>query len=213
MGGGSTPADRHLPPASRPDQGEGQTQTERTTAMTSTTAPALPSTAAPAPAWAVRTAKLAALTAVPSGLWRVALGFGVPVGFSGVLERQMRAHMPGWGTVYVLVLSALAETLAFLSMGLVRPWGRVAPRWIPLLGGRRIRPLAAVLPAAAGAVLLTWVTWLAAFGGGWTSPDSMGDPDAPHGVAGLIMTACYAPLLLWGPLLAVVTVDYYRRTR
>ncbi|WP_091105583.1 hypothetical protein [Micromonospora citrea] len=28
-----------------------------------------------------------------------------------------------------------------------------------------------------------------------------------------VMTLCYAPLLLWGPLLAVVTFAYYRRRR
>ncbi|MFJ9519277.1 hypothetical protein ACIRPK_13525 [Kitasatospora sp. NPDC101801] len=181
--------------------------------MTTVTAyaPAAPAVLPPA-RWAVRTAKLAALTTVPSGLWRVALGVGLPVGFSGAMERQMTAHMPGWGTVYVIALSALAEALAFLSLGLVRPWGQRAPRWLPLIGGRRIRPLTAVLPAAVGALAVTLVTCAAGFGG-WYGPNAMGSPEAPQGPAGLVMTLCYAPLLLWGPLLAVVTADYYRRSR
>ncbi|MCX5208466.1 hypothetical protein OG689_04005 [Kitasatospora sp. NBC_00240] len=166
----------------------------------------------PAAPWAVRVAKVAALTAVPSGLWRIALGVGVPVGFSGATEQQMTAHMPGWGTLYVLALSALAETLAFLSLGLVRPWGRVTPRWLPLIGGRRVHPRAAVIPAGLGALAVTAITFAAGFGG-WYGPDAMGSPEAPHGLAGLTMTLCYAPLLLWGPLLAVVTVDYHRRSR
>ncbi|GAA1145514.1 hypothetical protein F4556_002936 [Kitasatospora gansuensis] len=172
---------------------------------------ALPPAVLPAP-WAVRAAKLAALTTVPSGLWRLALGVGIPVGFSGATERQMTAHMPGWGTVYVIALSALAEALAFLSLGLVRPWGRVAPRWLPLIGGRPIHPLVAVVPAGLGALAVTALTFTAGLGG-WYSPEAMGDPEAPHGLAGLVMTLCYAPLLLWGPLLAAVTVDYYRRSR
>jgi hypothetical protein len=28
-----------------------------------------------------------------------------------------------------------------------------------------------------------------------------------------LLSACYAPLLAWGPLLAIVTVAYYRRHR
>ncbi|MER5865856.1 hypothetical protein [Kitasatospora sp. NPDC002040] len=173
-------------------------------------APAVP--AVPAAPWAVRVAQLAALTAVPSGLWRVALGVGVPVGFSGTMEAQLTAHMPGWGTAYVLALSGLAELLAFLSLGLVRPWGRVTPRRLPLIGGRRVRPLAAVIPAGLGALAVTVITFAAGFGG-WYGPDAMGSPEAPQGAAGLVMTLCYVPLLAWGPLLAVVTVDYYRRAR
>ncbi|GAA3037370.1 hypothetical protein GCM10020000_14080 [Streptomyces olivoverticillatus] len=38
--------------------------------------------AAPAPRWAVRAAHAAALTTVPSGLWRIALALGLPVGYS-----------------------------------------------------------------------------------------------------------------------------------
>lgn len=98
-----------------------------TAVIPTTSAAATPLPYRPAAPWAVRVAKVAALTAVPSGLWRIALGVGVPVGFSGAMERQMTAHMPGWGTLYVLTLSALAESLAFLTLGLVRPWGRVTP--------------------------------------------------------------------------------------
>ncbi|MFI0710782.1 hypothetical protein ACH4SK_09030 [Streptomyces inhibens] len=41
----------------------------------------------------------------------------------------------------------------------------------------------------------------------------MADPSAPKGGSAVLMTACYLPLLAWGPLLAVVTVAYYRRRR
>ncbi|MFK0245057.1 hypothetical protein ACIQUM_10185 [Amycolatopsis azurea] len=33
----------------------------------------------------------------------------------------------------------------------------------------------------------------------------------PSPVYGVVMAACYAPLVLWGPLLAAVTVHYARR--
>jgi hypothetical protein len=82
---------------------------------------------------------------------------------------------------------------------------------VPLLGGRRIPVPAAVVPAVLGAAVLT----LAAIMGVWTwnGPENMGHPDAPDGIAYWVMTVCYAPLLLWGPLLAVVTIAYYRRRR
>lgn len=47
----------------------------------------------------------------------------------------------------------------------------------------------------------------------WFGPENNGDPDAPHGLAGLVMAACYAPLLAWGPMLGIVTVAYYVRRR
>ncbi|MGW4891414.1 hypothetical protein ACWEQL_03985 [Kitasatospora sp. NPDC004240] len=166
-------------------------------------------TVAPAPRWAVLAAKTTVWTTVPSGFWRVALGLGIPVGFSGETGELWERHCPGWGTAYVIVLSGLAELVAFLTVGLVRPWGEVVPRWIPLLGGRRVRPLAAIVPAAVGSAILTVIGTGALFGG-WS--ENMSSPDSPHGLAGLVMTLCYLPMLAWGPLVAIVTFDYARRT-
>jgi hypothetical protein len=66
--------------------------------------------------------------------------------------------------------------------------------------------MAAVVPAALGAVALTvmWanVPWW------WTYPhDDMTD------TGDLVVGILYQPLVLWGPLLAAVTVSYYRRHR
>lgn len=167
--------------------------------------PAVP----PPPRWARLAAKAAVLTTVPSGLWRIAFGFGVPVGFTGATYSAFAEHQPGWGTVYCVVLSALAESLAFLTVGLVRPWGLVAPRWIPLIGGRRIRPLAAIVPALLGSAILTCLG-MAALLGGWAH--NLAEPDSPQGAAAVVMTLAYLPLVAWGPLLGAVTLDYARRT-
>lgn len=163
----------------------------------------------PAPRWARIAAKAAVLSTLPSGLWRIVFGFGVPLGFSGATAAAFATHQPGWGTVYCVALSALTEALAFLTVGLVRPWGQVVPRWIPLIGGRRVRPLFAVVPALLGSLVLTRLGLLALFGG-WAG--NLADADSPHGFGALVMTLAYLPLVAWGPLLGAVTIDYARRT-
>lgn len=166
-------------------------------------------TAADVPRWANIAAHLVPLTTVPSGLWRLALGLGVPVGFSGDLAELYGA--PGWITPYVIVLSLLAEAAALSTLGLVRPWGERLPTWVPGIGGRRIPVLAAVVPAATGALAITFINWTSATM--WFGPENNGDPDAPHGFAGFVMAAAYAPMLAWGPLLGAVTAAYYVRRR
>lgn len=161
------------------------------------------------PRWAHLAAHIVPLTTLPSGLWRLALGVGIPVGFSGELADVYGA--PGWITPYVILLSVAAEGLALLTIGLVRPWGERVPVWMPGIGGKRIPTMAAVIPAAIGAVVITFINWSSALM--WFGPENNGDPEAPHGFAGFIMAVCYAPLLAWGPLLAAVTVAYYRRRR
>ncbi|WP_433339116.1 hypothetical protein [Spirillospora sp. CA-294931] len=132
------------------------------------------------PRWVVWAARAVPLAVLPSG-----------VGFA--------AH--DWW----LALFVVAEGLALLTLGLVRPWGEVLPRWVPLVGGRSVPTMVAVGVSALGAVAVTFLTFSGALV--WNRVD------APHGVAGVLMAACYAPLLAWGPLLAVVTVAYYLRRR
>lgn len=159
------------------------------------------------PRWARRAATLAVLTTVPCGLWRMAMAVGVPVGASEQI-RQERYGFPGWGTVYVFGLSFLLLGLGLLTLGLVQRWGEVVPGWIPLIGHRRVPPLAAVVPAGAGAAALT-LLWISVF----SNVEEIFVLYGLDGAERVVMTACYAPLLLWGPLLAAVTVSYHRRHR
>ncbi|MFJ2771649.1 hypothetical protein [Streptomyces sp. NPDC087300] len=155
------------------------------------------------PRWARWAAHGAALSVLPSGLWRIAIAFGWDSGFGGFLDP---AHFPGIGSLYLIGLSLFAEALGLLTLGLVHRWGEVLPGRVPLLGGRRIPTAAAVVPAALGAVAVTLVTFLGA--STWTDSENMGSPDAPDGALWWVMTLCYAPLLAWGPLLGAVTVAY-----
>ena len=159
-----------------------------------------------APRWAVAAAHLVPLTTLPSALWRlpVALGFSM-----GTLEPSGAAvHVTGWESVYVLLLSVITEAAALLTLGLVRPWGERAPAWIPVIGGRRIPPMAVIVPAALGAVLLALI-W------GYAFRDFPGMGELEFSATGwkVLLVAAYAPLLAWAPLLAAVTYAYYRRRR
>lgn len=159
-------------------------------------------THAPPPVWARRAAHLVVLTALPSGLWRIALAMGFPAGHTeqGYIDRVGSTS----GALYVVALSVLAEGIALLTLGLVRPWGEVVPRWMPLLGGRSVHPLAVVIPASVGVAIL-FIIWTP-FLFWWMIPDdtmtAMG-----HTVVGFL----YLPLVAWAPLLAAVTFNYHQR--
>jgi len=161
------------------------------------------------PGWARWAARTIPLLVIPSGLWRVALGVGIPVGFTGELAELYRA--PGWITPYVLALTLATEVAALMALGLVQAWGEVVPRWVPHLGGHRVPTAVGVAIAAAGVVGLAAIAVPTVLL--WNGPENMGDPDAPQGVAGLVMTACYAPMLAWPLLLGALTVHYFRRRR
>ncbi|MFJ5675646.1 hypothetical protein [Streptomyces sp. NPDC093097] len=139
---------------------------------------------------------------VPSTLWRLAVTVGIPLGLAESEYDSML--IPGWGYLLLPLLCVVQEALAFLTLGLVRPWGEVWPRWIPYLRGRRIPVPAAVVPAALGAFACTVYGVLFV----WTTLHAEMDI-TPWGE--WLMNACYVPLAAWGPLLAVVTLHYYRR--
>ncbi|MBN0045238.1 hypothetical protein JS756_14175 [Streptomyces actuosus] len=160
----------------------------------------LKNTASGVPRWAVRTAYAVPLLTLPSSLWRLALAAGLPV-------TSQPLHT-GWGVAYVLVLTAVTEGLALLTLGLVQPWGEVVPRWIPLIGGRPVRPLAAVVPALVGSFVLFALSLLVGFVQGGNLADGVLTDTRAQTV---FLAVCYTPLLAWAPLLAVSAIAYYRR--
>nr|RZI35894.1 hypothetical protein BJQ95_01700 [Cryobacterium sp. SO1] len=155
--------------------------------------------AAKVPRWALWVAHAVPLCVLPSEVWRLAMSIGIPVGFSDAVLRE-DYDLPGWGAVYTIGLAVALECLALLTLGLVYPWGEVVPRWIPFIGGKSVPRTAAVIPAGIGATLITMITFsqLAI----WDTVDSISLP---------LMGPSYAPILAWGPLLAVVTVAYFIR--
>ncbi|MGW5779914.1 hypothetical protein [Streptomyces sp. NPDC003863] len=157
------------------------------------------------PRWAVVAAHAVPLVVLPSGLWRIALTFGAPVA---------RVHDQPLGlAVYQLVLTAVAELLAFLTLGLVREWGEVFPRRLPLLGGRPVSARGATFAALSGAfglvALTCWFTYVAVSGIAQYSPGNLTESTLQR----TLFLVCYLPLAAWAPLLAAVAIAYHRRRR
>ena len=159
----------------------------------------------PVPRWAYRLAHVIPLLTLPSGLWRLGLVAGSSM---GMLDDSGRpAHLQGFGeATYVVFLTVFSEAVALIAFGLVKPWGEVAPRWIPVIGGRRVAPYAAIVPAVLGALSLIAI-WTFGF------RDVFTDHFIPFSSTAwkALMITCYAPLQLWGPALLVLTCAYYRR--
>lgn len=154
------------------------------------------------PRWARYAAHAVPLLVLPSTVWRLAMAAGVPVGYS---EQVLRDDfgVPGWGVLYLVLLSVGGELLALVTLLLVRPAGSRWTGW-----ERRPSPRTVVRIAGTGAVLLTLLglsqlgVALAGLSDGRLSPS-----------AEAVMLTAYAPLLAWGPLLGAVTWSYARRHR
>lgn len=167
------------------------------------------------PRWAKVAAHAVPFVVLPSGLWRVAV----------VLASDRRGHgtdgLPSWLPieVYVILLSVVSELLAFAAVGLIASWGEVFPRWLPGLRGRRVPTAAAVVPGALGAAVLTvlWtvITVVTEVAGVTLrgDPVSQDYPGRAGDGSAVVFYVCYAPLVLWGPLLGAVTVAYWQRRR
>ncbi|WP_125778320.1 hypothetical protein [Antribacter gilvus] len=153
-----------------------------------------------------RLAHVVALLTLPSGLWRIALVAGLPVVSAAIV-------LPLGERIYIVSLSLVSEAVALLALGLVQHWGEVAPRWLPIIGGRPVHRLAATIPAALGSAALTGIWTFAAIGLANGFANGTLYEFFPTDAQRTILVLCYAPLLAWGPLLGVLTVAYFRRRR
>ncbi|MEV6475203.1 hypothetical protein [Streptomyces sp. NPDC051657] len=171
--------------------------------------PSVGDTERPVPRWATRLAHALPVLLLPSCLWR--LPFALHFEMGQVHESGMPAY---WLSIpYVLGLSVLTEVIAILTIGLVRGWGEVAPAWIPVIGGRRVRPMAAVVPAVLGGLILTLLFTAVPIGGGrhlglFGVIESI---EYANSAWKVLATVCVTPIAAWGPITIVLAIAYYRR--
>ncbi len=158
-----------------------------------------------APASALRWGRwatiVAALCPMPYTLLRFTWLLPNPIGFGAEdLDAEPGIKMFGLG------LGAVAFCAGVVTLGLIRPWGEIWPRWVPALAGRPVPIRAAVIPAATAATVL-----LVASPSIGTLSASGENPDAGE----LLLNLLIFPFPLWGLALGLATAAYYfrRRTR
>lgn len=173
------------------------------------------------PRWAQIAAYAIPLVVLPSSIWRIlAFTFHVPLVAEPSAGADINGDLPDGFPLelYVVALSVFSELLAFMAVGLVARWGEVFPRWLPLLGRRRVPVAVAVLPAVLGSIVLTplwaWATATSFFHKTMQLDDVPSvSPFAEFDWHFFVAAVAYVPLVAWGPLLAALTVAYYRRRR
>lgn len=96
-----------------------------------------------------------------------------------------------------LMLGSGAAAACVLTLGLVLPWGRVFPRWMPRVGGRPVPARLAVVPGLAAATIIT-VSAVPVF---LLSLDASSLVD-------VVVFDLVLPLWFWGPMLALAVWAY-----
>ncbi|MFD1574268.1 hypothetical protein ACFSEO_09000 [Agromyces cerinus subsp. nitratus] len=163
---------------------------------------------------------LRAATALRVGRWATGVAVVVPVGyaitrigwFAGVpigispsfMQRLVDAHAAPIGAG----LGGVALLGAVLTLGLVRPWGEIWPRWVPFLRGRAIPPR---LPAAlAIAISLPIMSAGLMYVRKQLAGEEFGATGAEH-EPGAWVPEMFFPV--WGAALAIAALAYlHRRT-
>jgi hypothetical protein len=158
------------------------------------------------PRWATVAAVAVPLCVLPSAVWRI--GHVVHVAVT-----DSPCHTGGAGElVYVAGLSVVSMAAALLALGLVRPWGEVVPRRLPVAGGKPVPVRGATIAASAGATVVALITGYAVLNqifGFVTEP--LEHVPAGCGPPGTAVALLYAPLVAWAPLVYVLAFHYRRR--
>lgn len=147
-------------------------------------------------------------TALPTVIWRVVVGAGVSLGTPASWRQS--EHLPGAGTTYVVMLSAIQLAAALATVVLFAPGRDRVPRWSPVAAGRRLPTHLVVGVSLAGTAVLATLCVLSALH--WSTVDPFRDAHAVSGWSYLCW-ACYAAAPAWPVLLLVTTLGYWRARR
>ncbi|WFB05685.1 hypothetical protein LRS74_00640 [Streptomyces sp. LX-29] len=151
--------------------------------------------------WAVWAAWATPLSLLPSSVWRVTVGFT-----DGHTAPEI---------VYMVALSCVMMGVAFLTVGLVRPWGEIFPRWIPGAAGCPVPARAVTRIARVGAVLIILITLYGVlnniFGFVDDPPGNLIGDQEKYDEPPAWVNYLYLPAAAWGFLVLAVAGDYARR--
>jgi hypothetical protein len=152
-------------------------------------------------------ALVAVAVAVPTGyaVTRLAWALGIPLGVSAQFLAEIQPIV-----LNGLALAVLALGGAVLTVGLVRPWGEVWPRWLPVLGARPV-PVRFPVTFALGVSVLVMVAGLFFVRAVLTGTGLVGAPSgADHQLAAWLPEMFWP---LWSLALAGATFGYRERRR
>lgn len=166
--------------------------------------PASWTTPASARRWGRAVTIAAALGPVPYGLARLTWLTPWPLGGGGgidgfVISRSLNAAERIQGGLFALACAVGVV----LTLGLVRRWSEVFPRWVPVLGGRAVPVMLAVVPGTLVAAVITI-----------SAPGMLLGPIEGGDVREVAYMFIAFPFPVWGPLLGAAVFAYWlRRTR
>jgi drug/metabolite transporter superfamily protein YnfA len=146
--------------------------------------------------WARWITYVAILAPAYYDITRIAWLLGIPLGISKELFQSLQDTGAVWAGAG-LALVSIGGTI--LTRGLIKSWGEVFPRWIPLWAGKRVPPALAIVPAGLVSIMLT-ITGIEVVLG--------------FSIRNLQNWGASTPLLLfliWGIALGVATIFYYYR--
>ncbi|WP_143690446.1 hypothetical protein [Williamsia sterculiae] len=155
------------------------------------------------PRWLLPVAWATFWVTVPSAVWRVLMITGCLPGTESLRDYELGdEHLVNYA--YVFGLSVVQLGTSYLTVGLASPWGR---RW----RGHDIPVVPVIVVATLGGLAVTYLFTIS-----MTSQVLTGSrPDQGHvsGLALWVMSACYLPIVAWGPLELIATYGYWLRRR
>jgi hypothetical protein len=137
---------------------------------------------------------IAALGPAPYAVLRLTWLTPWPYGF-------INTELPPDARIWGLLLSAGAWAGIVLTIGLIRPWGEVFPRWMPFAAGQPVPVWVAAVPGATVAAILC------------VSAVPMIRMFAEQSLADALQSALIFPCWLWGPALALAVWGYVLHRR
>ncbi|MGH2616463.1 MAG: hypothetical protein ACRDJC_14565 [Thermomicrobiales bacterium] len=152
------------------------------------------------PRWGRWATYAAVLLPLPYAATRLAWAVGIPLGISDEFLATLQAE---GATTAEVSLGGMALAGALLTLGLVQRWGEVFPGWLPVVGGKRVPPMLAILPATLVSVVLI-IGGLSLYRG-WLSS---GLPVEEDGWGAGMPTLAFLP---WGIALGLATYAYAER--
>jgi hypothetical protein len=138
-------------------------------------------------------------------LTRYAWALGIPLGIS---DEVLRLGQERGTWTSGLFLATFGLVGAALTFGLAQHWGKVFPRWMIGLAGRRVPIVLAVVPATIVSVLLM-VGGIAM----WSGYSQMAEAAEAGGQDARVVVGPVALFPVWAVSLALAALGYYYRRR